>query len=378
MKCSKCNFENVPGAAFCGKCGSPMPAAQPVSASDMEPVTTPLNPANNPVFKEMPKNETLEKEEPKNETPKNDEPKSESSKNVIMDVVQTGGPSEENTTVLTNNMAPMNAMANNQNQGAPVPPSFGGPAPVGAPAPQKPVSPAGMAATPVQMKPVPNQRAPKQPNSNKPAKKSKGSLVYIIISAILMVGMAAAIVVGYLHFTGKVDDANKAKDELASAADASAADYELTIKEKDDEIANLESQVATLETEKIELEASVLEYQGQIDDMSAANDKYAAYDALIEYANQCTGQSTGEIICGANIVHLSANTPEAYVNVYSPAAAVIAEVADTGIANIELVEGTGENGIYTFKVTAVDMGNTVVYFTSEANDEEISTFIYVD
>ncbi|MGN0436403.1 MAG: hypothetical protein ACI4D8_07235 [Wujia sp.] len=374
MKCSKCNFENVPGAAFCGNCGSPMPAEKPVSASNMEPMTTPITPAsnNNPVLNEMPKNETADKTASKAEAPKN----------VIMDVVQTGGPSEENTTVLTNNMAPMSAMANKQNQGAPVPPSFGGPTPTGAPSPQKPAAPAGMGVAPGQMKPVPNQGAPKQNppkqnNTNKPAKKSKGSLVYIIISVILMVGMAAAIVVGYLHFTGEVDDANKKNDELASAADASAADYELALQEKDDEIANLESQIETLKTDMDNLEVSVSEYQSQIEDMSAANDQYAAYDALIEYASQCEGQDNGEFICSSNILHLSANTPETYIYVYSPATQVTAEVADTGIANVELVEEASENGVYTFKVTAADMGNTVVYFINE-NEDEITTFIYVD
>lgn len=351
MICKACNFENKDGAAFCAKCGKPLEAE---SASAMEPMATP----------DEEKTTILNPEEVKPaEKPADD--------------------SEANTTVLTNNMpitpgtpapapqgfangpAPMGAPMNGPKPSAPTP-GMGMPAaapkPMGAPA----MAPMGGAPAggPKPAAPAPAAK-PAQPVK---AKKSKGTIAYIVISIILILGLAGVGTWGYFHFTDKLDKAEEDKANMETELnDAHAA-----------EIASMSEANSELESQITDLEGDVTDLESQISDLQGSVSGYESYDAVIDFAEGATAQGNSGFFASTNFVNLSNGTAEIKVYYLDETGTVTYNLADSSVATCSWGEEWENDVVATLYVDAVSSGTTTITLSNDTSSDEIVITLYVE
>lgn len=224
---------------------------------------------------------------------------------------------------------------------------------MGAPAPQGKTNP---------------PKAPKQAGT----KTGSGAKVYIVISAILIVAMAGVGIWGFLHFNGKLDDANAEKDAIASQMDASNSSYETQIAEKDEEI-------AALEAEAEQVQSQIAGYEEQIEQYESTSASYAAYDSLISFAGSATGQGHADFFASDTVIHLTGGqvAVQVYFTTDAQSSNVIYDIANTAVATCEWgSEWAGD--VATLYVTPTGSGNTVITLSNDMNDETIQIYVYVD
>lgn len=211
-------------------------------------------------------------------------------------------------------------------------------------------------------------KAPKQAGT----KAGTGAKVYIVISAILIVAMAGVGVWGFLHFNGKLDDANAEKDALASQMDASNSSYETQVAEKDEEITALEAQVA-------EAQSQIEGYEEQLQQYESTSASYAAYDNLIAFAGSAGGQGNADFFASDTVIHLTGGqvAVQVYFTTEAESSNVIYNIDNTSVATCEWgSEWAGD--VATLYVTPTGSGNTVITLSNDMNDETIKIYVYVD
>lgn len=362
MICKQCNFENKDDAVVCANCGKPLTAS---SASDMKPMeeqeekTTILEPMKAPA---------------------------------------SDDDGEANTTVLTNNMvnpvpapqapapqgftpAPMNGPKPVPPMGAPMNggmPPMGGPKPVppmGAPmnggmppmGGPKPSAPTGA--------PVNGGKAPKPGKAPKAAKpkKSKGTIAYIIISIILILGLAGVGVWGYFHFDGKLDEADKKIADKDAQIATLTADY-------DQQISDLNSEIDSLESETSSYQTQIADLNSQIQTMQSSNDEYAKYDNLLNFIKTNGVQGTSAFFASNNIVYLkSGKTADLKVYYADKEGTVTFTLANSAVATAEWnQEWENDDTTATLKLTAVAPGTTTLKLTNTTDNQEISILVVVE
>ena len=342
MICKQCNFENKDDAVVCANCGKPLTAS---SASDMKPMeeqeekTTILEPMKAPA---------------------------------------SDDDGEANTTVLTNNMvnpvpapqapAPQGFTPAPMNGPKPVPPMGapmnGGMPPMGGP---KPSAPTGA--------PVNGGKAPKPGKAPKAAKpkKSKGTIAYIIISIILILGLAGVGVWGYFHFDGKLDEADKKIADKDAQIATLTADY-------DQQISDLNSEIDSLESETSSYQTQIADLNSQIQTMQSSNDEYAKYDNLLNFIKTNGVQGTSAFFASNNIVYLkSGKTADLKIFYADKEGTVTFTLANSAVATAEWnQEWENDDTTATLKLTAVAPGTTTLKLTNTTDNQEISILVVVE
>ena len=386
MICPQCNVENKDGAGFCIQCGAKLIEAPDTSKAEaaVENVASDV--------KEVAENVTSEVKTAADEVKDKLESAGEESTTVLTADMLDGAKSEESTTVLTADMLNQNS----SNSGTLV----GGPqGAVGA-------QPNGMAmqqGRPMGMQPgmtqqqmnrpeIPQKaqkpgktpKAPKPEKAPKPVKEAKqpkqksgkmggGMIAYIVISLILILGMAGVGVWGYLHYTKKIDNLTNDKDAVSKELESTKA----MLDSRDEEIAGLDTANSDLEDEVSSLQSQVADYEAQVSELSSANDKYAP---LVNFANDsATGQGHDDFFASDSVVHLKGDTKSVKVFFEPEDGTVNPAIADGGVATCSWQDGWGETGyVATLDITPVATGTTTLTLTNDVNDEKITILVIVD
>lgn len=325
MICKECKFENKEGAAFCANCGKPIVAD---SENDVKPASS-----------DEEKTTIIETEE------------------------KQGDDSEGDTTVLTSNapmggMPPMGTVPPMGN----VPP-MGGVSPMGGSAPVN----NGMPAKPA--KPGKPAKAAKPAKVAKP-KKSKGTVAYIVISIILILGLAGVGVWGYFYFTGEIDDL---KEEKANAT------AELTVQ--------YEKEIEDLQASNDELELSVADYESQIalneekiSQLQADVDGYTAYEEILNAISTSVPQGSTSFFASNNIVRVSeGDTAEIKIYYADLDGTIQYYLENSSVATCEFGEGwENDETTATLYVEGLNAGVTRIEISNTTDDQIIEIIVYVD
>lgn len=339
MICPKCNFDNKDNSAFCTQCGAKMI--------------------------EAPTNESIvEKDEAKSEETKIEESKSEESTTVLTSDMLNEVKSEESTTVLTTDMLtsndriPVNNAVPQMNQ-----PMTG---PMNQPMNQPMMNP--------QVKPV---KPPKQPKQ-KSGKLGGGTIAYIVISIILILGLAGSCIWGYLHYNKKLDKLNEDNKLLNDDFDSAMIDIE----EKNDEIAELEHKADELEQDNADLQTQILDYEALVSELSASSEAYEEYDYLIGFVNDvAVGQGYDDFFVSDSVLHLKeGETKTIRIFYYSEEGGVDINVEEHSVADINIHDdGWGESGyVGSVDIIAGEKGSTEISFSIPSGDEEVKMLVIVD
>ncbi|MBQ9277887.1 MAG: hypothetical protein IJ224_04550 [Lachnospiraceae bacterium] len=358
MVCQQCKFDNKEGAEFCAQCGAKLI--------------------------KVPDTSNLEEKI---------ESKSEESTTILTADMLEDTKGEESTTVLTADMlnqAPSNGTQGKVPQGGQpgmVPPMQPGQGPMGGQPGmtgqlgQNPMN--GQSGMLVQQqgkpaKPAKQQKAPKPAKEAKQPKQKSGKLgggmiAYIVISLLLILGMAGAGVWGYLHYTKEIDKITDEKDSISKELDSKNA----LVTSKEDEIAGLESTNSDLEEENASLQTQVADYEAQVSELSSTNDKYAP---LIDFANnKASGQGYDDFFVSDTVVHLSKGATSVKVFFSSEEGTVNPAVADGGVATCSWQDASDESGnVATLDITPVATGITTISISNDINDETITILVIVD
>ncbi len=395
MICESCKFDNREGALYCAECGKPLAAA----------------------------NTEAEKPEVKN-----------ADKTVILDEVVTSSKesvdnddeSEANTTVLTSDMikpaqaaapkgftpgpAPVKPMAPQgmapAGQPAPQAPKMApqGMAPMGQPAPQAPaMAPQAMAPTgqpapqnPAQSGPLTAPQAPVQEpkeEKQKPSKADKkadkkaakaakkaakgkmgtGTKVYIVISIILILALGGALAWGYfVYHKGKMDEAKTEKETLIT-------EYDNKISQKDNEIANLYASSTDAQATISSLETQLADSQLAQAEAQATADSYVAYDPLIDFAENCSADSSTDMMVSDTIVSTTAgSTVEIYVYFPSQQGKLNYVVSDVSVVDCTWGEDWVNGNVLPISIEAKSAGDVTIEITNDQNDIKETVFVHVN
>ena len=410
MICESCKFDNREGALYCAECGKPLAAA----------------------------NTEAEKPEVKNAntTVILDEVVTNSKESVDND-----DESEANTTVLTSDMikpaqataapkaftpgpAAVKPMAP-QGQPAPVKPMAPmgpqGMAPQGQPMPQKPaMAPQGVApqGQPIPQKPAmasqgqpvpqapamapqnPAQSGPlaapqppvQEPKEEKPSKADKkadkkaakaakkaakgkmgtGTKVYIVISIILILALGGALAWGYfVYHKGKMDEAKTEKENLIT-------EYDNTISQKDNEIANLYASSTDAQATISSLETQLADSQAAQAEAQAVADTYVAYDPLIDFAENCSADSSTDMMVSDTIVSTTVgSTVEIYVYFPSQQGKLNYVVSDVSVVDCTWGEDWVNGNVLPISIEAKSAGDVTIEITNDQNDIKETVFVHV-
>ncbi|MBQ9233632.1 MAG: hypothetical protein IJ167_06320 [Lachnospiraceae bacterium] len=362
MICPQCKFDNKDGALFCEQCGEKLI--------------------------EAPKSDKDEKTD-NIEADKSEDIKDEESTTILTaDMLDPKSVNQPSQNQPSPNRPEQNRLAQNQpspnpagiqqgmvggQPGAMIAPQYG----------QRPMGnqPAGMQPQTIQGKTSNKQKAP---NKQKPAKETKqpkqkkgklggGMIAYIIISLLLIFGMAGVGVWGYLHYTDKIDKLKDEKESITKELDTTKA----LVISKDDEIKGLESSNADLKDENSSLQSQVADYEEQISDLSSINDQYAP---LIDFAdNDASGQGYDDFFVSDTVVHLSGGTKSIKIFYEPEDGTIYPSVADGGVATCSWQDGWGDSGyVATLDLTPVATGMTTVTISNDFNEESITIFVIVD
>ena len=389
MICPQCNVENKDGAGFCIQCGAKLIEAPDTSKAEaaVENVTSEVKTAADEVKDKL-------------------ESAGEESTTVLTADMLDGAKSEESTTVLTADMlnqnssnsgtlvgGPQGAVGAQPNgmamqQGRPMGMQPGMSMQQGRPMGMQP----GMTQQQMNRPEIPQKaqkpgktpKAPKPEKAPKPVKEAKqpkqksgkmggGMIAYIVISLILILGMAGVGVWGYLHYTKKIDNLTNDKDAVSKELESTKA----MLDSRDEEIAGLDTANSDLEDEVSSLQSQVADYEAQVSELSSANDKYAP---LVNFANDsATGQGHDDFFASDSVVHLKGDTKSVKVFFEPEDGTVNPAIADGGVATCSWQDGWGETGyVATLDITPVATGTTTLTLTNDVNDEKITILVIVD
>lgn len=361
MVCSKCNFDNKEGAAFCAQCGAPLAAPAPVEADEKTEMIEEAAPSNAPV-----------------EADDFDERTTVLTSNSALDDMPGVKAPEAAPMSAAPQPAPMPQMApQGAPMGQPMPPQ-GMPAPMPAPMQvgQAPMGPNGKPAKAPKAPKAPKEakapKAPKAPKDKQPGAMKTGVKVYIIISIVLILALIGVGVWGFLTFNKKVDDRDKEIANLkidVEELNSEIADNEEKIDDQKTEIEDLNDQITDLNDLCTSYEETISAYE-------ESNSEYAAYDALINFSNGSTGQGYTDFFVSDTVVHLVGG--EVAVKLYfAHEGDVMFTCADSSVVSCAWSDSF-ENNVASLYLTPVGSGNTTVTISNSVNDEEITIFVYVD
>ncbi|MBQ8924485.1 MAG: hypothetical protein IJ053_06785, partial [Lachnospiraceae bacterium] len=243
--------------------------------------------------------------------------------------------------------------------------------------------PQGMPPQGAQQKPVKAPKPPKQPKAPKEPKEKKGKLgggliAYIVISILLILGLAGAGIWGYLHYNKKIDDLKAEKEQLETDKTKLTDDYESQLGSKDDDILDYESQIADLQTQ-------LNDYESQIGTYEESVGAYAAYDGLINFFNTgAGGQGHSEIFVSDTVLHISGSDAK-QIKVFCPSEDGVDFEVDAANPGVVSCEWTGEWEIYgdlelvaTLNVTPVASGSTMITIKDATTGTAVKVFVTVD
>ena len=238
----------------------------------------------------------------------------------------------------------------------------------GQPAPQAPAAPAK------DNKKADKKADKKAAKAEKKEKKKGGNVAYIVISIILMVGMAGALVYGYIYHTDKMEAANTEIENLK----ASNSDAQATISQKNNELANLYASSTDAQATISSLETQLADAQANYEAEKAKAESYASYDALINFVDTCSADSNTDMLVSDTVVSTTAgSTVEIYV--YFPSQEGKLNYV---VSNVEVVDCTwGEewvNGnVLPITIQAKSAGNVTIEITNDQNDIKETVFVNV-
>ena len=413
MICESCKFDNREGALYCAECGKPLAAAN--------------TEAEKPEVKNTDKTVILDEvvTNSKESVDKNDE--SEASTTVLTsDMIKpaqaaapkafTPGPAPVKPMAPAGQPAPQGMAP----MGQPVPqapkPAPQGMAPMGQPVPQAPkMAPQGMAPAgqpvpqapkmaPQGMAPAghpapqapgmapagqPAPQAPTQaPKDEKPAKADKkaakaakkaakhkmgtGTKVYIAISIILILALGGALAWGYfIYHKGKMDEAKTEKETLI-------ADYDAKISQKESEIANLYASSTDAQATITSLETQLADSQLAQAEAQATADSYVAYDPLINFAENCSADSSTDMMVSDTVVSTTAgSTVEIYVYFPSQQGKLNYVVSDVSVVDCTWGEDWVNGNVLPITIEAKAAGNVTIEITNDQNDIKETVFVHV-
>ena len=243
--------------------------------------------------------------------------------------------------------------------------------------------PQGMPPQGAQQKPVKAPKPPKQPKAPKEPKENKGKLgggliAYIVISILLILGLAGAGIWGYLHYNKKIDDLKAEKEQLETDKTKLTDDYESQLGSKDEDILDYESQIADLQTQ-------LNDYESQIGTYEESVGAYAAYDGLINFFNTgAGGQGHSEIFVSDTVLHISGSDAK-QIKVFCPSEDGVDFEVDAANPGVVSCEWTGEWEIYgdlelvaTLNVTPVASGSTMITIKDATTGTAVKVFVTVD
>ncbi|MBR1815712.1 MAG: hypothetical protein IJ763_03335 [Lachnospiraceae bacterium] len=242
------------------------------------------------------------------------------------------------------------------------------------------MAPQGAVPQGAQQKPAKAQKPPKQPKEPK-EKKGKlggGVIAYIVISIILILGMAGVGVWGYLHYNKKIDALKAEKEQLEIDKADLTDDYEAQLDDKDGDIEDYKSQIADLESSNSDLQA-------QIDGYAESVGAYSAYDSLINFFNTTAiGQGSSEIFVSDTVLHISGSDVK-QIKVFCPSEDGVDFEVDAANPGVVSCEWTGEWEIFgdlelvaTLSVTPVSSGSTTITIKDATTGKAVNVFVTVD
>ncbi|MBQ8317218.1 MAG: hypothetical protein IJX85_02650 [Lachnospiraceae bacterium] len=434
MICESCKFENREGALFCAECGKPLtqedkpedkektvildevvtnskesvensddseanttvltsdmlkPAGQPVApqgfAAGPAPVK-PMAPAGAPIA-------------PGAMNPQAVKPMAPAGQPAPMPAAPAMNPQMAKPQAPAGQPAPMPAApAMNPQMAKPQAPA-GQPAPMpAAPAmnPQvaKPQAPAGQPAPMPQAPAMNPQVAPQTqdaPKEEKPAKMDKkaakkaakaekkankgkmgtGTKVYIVLSIILMIAMAGALVWGYFYHTDKMETAKTEKETLI-------ADYDAKLSAKETELANLGASQTELQANVTSLETQLADAQIAQAEAQALADSYIAYDPLIDFAESHSADSSTDMMVSDTVVSTTVgSTVEVYVYFPSQEGQLSYTSSDAAKVDCNWGEEWVNGNVLPIEINALEAGDVTIEVTNDQNDVKEVIFVHI-
>jgi hypothetical protein len=192
-----------------------------------------------------------------------------------------------------------------------------------------------------------------------------GGRIYLVVSLVLIVGLAGAGAYFYMSHTSKIDDLNA---EVASLTDANQ-EFEADKAKKDTLIADYEAQISQLNGSLKDDEATIASLQEDISDYSNSSEYYANYNGLIGFADANTGTSSSTFFASDTVLHMT--TEDMTVYVYVPETTDLNYVIEnTDVANCEWI-GWANDNVAILKVTpGAVIGSTKITLTKASAQTE--------
>ena len=407
MICESCKFNNRDGALFCAECGKPLASANAnsgkpmpkddndktvlldevvtnskesvddseasttVLTSDMLKPAQPVQPAKPQGFTTAP---TPVKPMAPQAVPMNGQPVPQAPKMAPQAVPMNGQPAPQ-APKMAPQVAPMNGQPTPQ-----APKMAPQAAPMnGQPAPQAPkMAPQaapmnGQPSAPVAKE---DKKADKTSKKADKGKMGTGTKVYIVISIILMLAMAGALVFGYFYHTKKVDEKNKSIDELTASASDAKADAE----QKGTQITQLN---ADLTAANAQVEALTVQNASSLDALEVAEEtasKYTSYNSLIGFVESETANASTEMMVSDTVIYTTVGS-EVLVYVYFPSQTggeLNYLVSDINVADCTWGEDWVNGNVLPIYVSAKGAGDATITVTNDQNDITEKIFVHVE
>ena len=268
-------------------------------------------------------------------------------------------------------------------------------APASQPAPQAPAMAPQAPQNPAQSGPLTAPQAPAQApkeEKQKPSKADKkadkkaakaakkaakgkmgtGTKVYIAISIILILALGGALAWGYfIYHKGKMDDAKTEKEALIT-------EYTNTISQKDNEIANLYASSTDAQATITSLETQLADSQLAQAEAQATADSYVAYDPLIDFAENCSADSSTDMMVSDIVVSTTAGSSvEIYVYFPSQQGKLNYVVSDVSVVDCTWGEDWVNGNVLPITIEAKSSGDVTIEITNDQNDIKETVFVHV-
>ncbi len=274
-----------------------------------------------------------------------------------------------------------------------------GMAPAGQPVPQKPAmapqAPGMPPQNPAQPAPMATPQPPVQEakeEKQKPSKADKkadkkaakaakkvakgkmgtGTKVYIVISILLILALGGALAWGYfVYHKGKMDEAKTEKENLIT-------DYDAQLSQKDNQIANLYASSTDAQATITSLETQLADSQAAQAEAQAVADTYVAYDPLIDFAENCSADSSTDMMVSDTIVSTTAgSTVEIYVYFPSQQGKLNYVVSDVSVVDCTWGEDWVNGNVLPISIDAKSAGDVTIEITNDQNDIKETVFVHV-
>lgn len=195
-------------------------------------------------------------------------------------------------------------------------------------------------------------------------------MAYIVISIILILGLAGVGVWGYFYYTGEIDDLKKDKENATA---------ELT--------AQYETEIEELENSNEELELQLEDYESQltfkdeeISELQANVDGYAEYEEILNAVSASVPQGSTSFFASNNIVHVSeGDTAEIKIFYADLDGTVQYYLENSSVATCEFGEGwENDETTATLYVEGLSEGVTSIEISNTTDDQVVEIIVYVD